>query len=71
MTKLFSSNRELSKQIDIVLEAERKIKEMIPKHKRYSAQRVVLDQNIKNARWLKKKFLKEYREGNGNPEIVP
>lgn len=71
MTKLFSSNKELSKQIDIVLEAERKIKEMIPKHKRYSAERVVLDQNIKNARWLKKKFIKEYKESRESTKIEP
>lgn len=71
MTKLFSSINELSREIDKVLEAEKKIKALIPKHKRWSAERVVLDQNIKNARWLKKKFLKEYREAKQNPEIKP
>ncbi len=71
MAKLFSSNKELSKEIDKVLTAEKRIKALIPKHKRYSAERVILDQNIKNARWLKKKFLKEYREEKRDPKIAP
>jgi hypothetical protein len=71
MNKYFSTLEQLSKEIDKVLEAERKIKKLLPIHPRWSNERIVLDNHIKNTRWLKKKFLQEYREARQNPEIKP
>ena len=70
-SKYYGTVEELGKLIDQVLEAEKKIKLLLPKHARWTNERIVLDQNIKNARWLKKKYLKEYREEKQNPMIKP
>lgn len=62
---------EYSKDIDNVIAEERKIKDQLPDHPRFTATRIELDLAIKALREQKKKGLVFWRDLYRNPKITP
>lgn len=71
MSKYFSTMDEISKKIDEVIESEKAKKAMIPNHPRYTKERILLDEEIRQLRWFKKKALALWREAKRDPRIEP
>ena len=71
MNKYFSTEDEISKKIDEVIEMEKEKKAQLPDLPRFTKEREELDAEIRNLRWLKKKALTLWREHKRNPRITP
>ena len=71
ISKYFDTVEDLSRAIDYAIGAEKEIKKILKNDPRFTDARMANDRRLKDLRWQKKTFCKEYREIKRDPIIQP